>query len=88
MIYNITTRVLATIAEVKHLPPARVAIDSSFEELEIDSLDTVEILWAIEEKFDITIPNGSARSIRTIQQIVDGVVQLLAAQSVEQAQNQ
>jgi acyl carrier protein len=74
-------RVLATIADVKHLPPGLVAIDRSFEELGIDSLDAVEILWALDNEFDITIPDESARSISSVQQMVDGVVHLVTAQS-------
>ena len=76
-----TQRVLNVIATVKRLPREKVTAESSFEELGIDSMDAVEVLFALENEFDITIPDEEAKAVRSIQQMVDGVDKLVAAKS-------
>jgi acyl carrier protein len=78
---ELTQRVLNVIATVKRLPREKVEIGSSFEELAIDSMDAVEILFAIENEFDITIPDEDAKTVRSIAQMVEGVRKLVAAKS-------
>lgn len=78
---DLTQRVLNAIAAVKRLPREKVTLDSSFEELGIDSMDGVEILFALENEFDITIPDEDAKSIRSIRQMAEGVEKLVAAKS-------
>jgi len=58
-----------------------VTIDSAFEELGIDSMDAVEILFALENEFDINIPDEEVKSVRNVRQMVEGVERLLAAKS-------
>ena len=41
------------------------------EDLEADSLDAVELIMAVEEEFDIEIPDEKAAEIKTVQDIVD-----------------
>jgi len=74
---ELTERVLATIAQAQRIPPETVKIDSTFEELGIDSMDGVNILFALENEFDITIPDESAKQIRSIREMVDGVRKLV-----------
>lgn len=78
---DLTQRVLTVIANVKRLPREKVTFESSFEELGIDSMDGVEILFALESEFDITIPDEDAKTIRSIRQMVEGVGKLVAAKS-------
>ncbi len=78
---DLAQRVLNVIATVKRLPHEKVTLDSSFEELGIDSMDGVEILFALENEFDITIPDEDAKTIRGIPQMVAGVEKLVAAKS-------
>ena len=80
-----TQRVLNVIATVKRLPREKVTAESSFEELGIDSMDAVEVLFALENEFDITIPDEEAKAVRSIQQMVDGVDKLVAAKSSDAA---
>ena len=75
-------RVIAVIAKTQHLPLESVTIDSTFEELKIDSLDGINIVFAIEEEFGVEIPDDSAKLIRGVRDVVDGVERLLAAKSV------
>ena len=74
-------RVSKAIATSKRIPEDRVTVDSSFEELGIDSMDAVEILFALENEFDISIPDEEVKSVRNVRQMVEGVERLLAAKS-------
>lgn len=81
---QLTQRVLNTIAATQRISPEKVTIESSFEELGIDSMDGINILFALENEFDITIPDEQAKSIRSVRQMVEGINKLVAA-SVKQA---
>ena len=74
---ELTNRVLKTIATTQRIPVDRVTIDSTFEGLGIDSMDGVNILFALENEFNITIPDEAAKQIRTIREMVEGVARLL-----------
>ena len=80
---DLIQRVLKVIAATKRLPPENVTIDSEFEQLGIDSMDAVEILFALENEFDITIPDEDARSVRSIRQMCEGVEKLVAAKTAD-----
>ena len=71
-------RVLNVIAATQKIPPEKVTIDSSFEELNMDSMDGVNILFALENEFDISIPDEQAKQIRSIREMVEGVQRLVA----------
>ena len=83
---ELTQRVLKTIASAQRIPVEKVKIDSTFEELGIDSMDGVNILFALENEFNITIPDEAAKQIRTIQEMVDGVQKLVDAKAGEHEQ--
>ena len=75
---EVRDRVIRCIAEAQHLDPETVTIDSTFEELGIDSLDGINILFALETEFEIDIPDEAAQNIRTVREMVEGVERLLA----------
>ena len=74
-------RVIKVIATTKRIPVESVSIDSEFAQLGIDSMDAVEILFALENEFDISIPDDEVRSVRNLRQMCEGVERLLAAKS-------
>jgi acyl carrier protein len=74
-------RVLKVIATSKRIPPETVTIDSDFQQLGIDSMDAVEILFALENEFDISIPDDEVRSVRNVRQMCEGVAKLVADKS-------
>jgi acyl carrier protein len=76
---ELTQRILKVIADSQKLPPEKVTIDSTFEELGIDSLDGVNILFALENEFNVNIPDEGVQGIRTIRQMVDALEKLLAS---------
>ena len=78
---ELIARVTGVIAKTQKIPPETVTIDKTFEELKIDSLDGINILFALEGEFDLDIPDDAARGIRTVRDMVDGIKKLLAAKS-------
>jgi acyl carrier protein len=74
---ELTERVRGIIAAAQHLPPEKVTADSTFEELGIDSLDGINILFAVENEFNINIPDDAAQNIRSVRDVVDGIAKLL-----------
>ena len=77
----LTERVLRIIAETQRKDPAQVTIDSSFEELGIDSMDGVNIVFALENEFNINVPDEDVKNIRSVRDMVEGVSRLVAAAS-------
>ncbi|HHC09186.1 MAG TPA: acyl carrier protein [Actinobacteria bacterium] len=56
----------------------KITMDASFEEdLEVDSLGVVELLMALEDAFDVKIPDEEAEQIGTVREAVDLVAQKL-----------
>lgn len=76
-------RVTGVIAKTQHIPPDTVTIESSFEELKIDSLDGINILFALENEFGVDIPDEAARQIRSVREMVDGIEKLLALKQAQ-----
>lgn len=80
-------RVIRIIAEQAVLEPSDVTLDSTLEDLGIDSLGLVESIFAIEEEFDISVPfnaNEPSKSdfdISSVGSIVQGIDRLIAEQS-------
>jgi len=76
-----TQRVLNTIASAKRIPPETVTINSEFQALGIDSMDAVEILFALENEFDINIPDDDVRDVKNVRDMVAGVTRLVEAKN-------
>lgn len=69
---NIEQRVKKIVAEQLGVNEADVKNESSFvNDLGADSLDTVELVMALEEEFECEIPDEDAEKITTVQQAVD-----------------
>ena len=83
---SVKDKVIEIIAEQAVLDPGDVHLDSTLEDLGIDSLGLVESIFAIEEEFDIQIPfnaNEPTQSdfdISTVQSIITGIDRLIAEQ--------
>jgi acyl carrier protein len=74
-----TQRILRIIAETQRKDPAQVTIDSSFEELGIDSMDGINIIFALENEFNINVPDEEVKNIRSVRDVVEGVIRLIEA---------
>lgn len=69
----------AILAKDYKLEPESLTLDSSLEELGIDSLGVFELLFNVEEKFKITLPSESV-PLPTLGDVVNYIDQLIAAQ--------
>jgi acyl carrier protein len=78
---ELTGRVIGVIAKTQRLDPSTITPDSTFAQLKIDSLDGINILFALEEEFKISIPDDAAREITSVRQAVDGVGRLIASRT-------
>ena len=69
---DIEQRVKKIVAEQLGVAEDEIKLESSFvDDLGADSLDTVELVMALEDEFEIEIPDGQAEKITTVQQAVD-----------------
>lgn len=74
---ELVSRIIAVIAKTQHIDAATITVEKTFQELNIDSLDGINILFALESEFDINIPDEGAQGLKTIGQMVDGVIELI-----------
>jgi acyl carrier protein len=70
-------RVIRVIADTQRIPAGRISLDSTFEELRIDSLDGINIVFALENEFEVNIPDEGVQSMRSVRETVAGVRRLL-----------
>lgn len=81
---SIQDQVIEIIAEQAVLDPSDVKLDSTLEDLGIDSLGLVESIFAIEEAFDISVPfnanepEQSDFDISNVAAIIAGIEKLVA----------
>lgn len=72
-----TEKIFETITEIisskKGVDRNLISIDSTFDELGLDSLDAIELIADLEEAFNVTIPNTELQGIKSIRQAVDGL---------------
>jgi acyl carrier protein len=76
---DIEKKVIQVVAETQKMDPARITPTSTFEELGIDSFDGVQLLFAIENEFDIQVSDEQARTLRGMREMIEGVEKLVAA---------
>lgn len=74
---DLSTQVIRVIAQTQRIPADSIALDSTFEELKIDSLDGINIVFAIENEFGINIPDEGVQNLRSVRETVDGVRKLV-----------
>lgn len=75
-------KVAARVAAQKNIDAATISPDSRFEDLGVDSLDAMEILFELEEEFDLNIPDRAARAMRTVHDVVDGLGKLIRGEEI------
>ena len=77
---ELSHRVIRVIAVNQRLEMDKVTLDSTFEELCIDSLDGINILFALEEEFDISIPD-EVTDLRSVRQLAEGIAALMRGEA-------
>jgi acyl carrier protein len=76
---DIAERCIAIIAKSKSIPEDTITLESTFDQLNADSLDKINISFEVEEAFAIEIPDDALGSIKTVGDMVNGVQKLVAA---------
>ena len=72
MMSEVESQVKQIVVDHLGIDEAKVTADSKFiDDLGADSLDTVELVMAFEEKFGIEIPDDAAETIQTVQNAID-----------------
>jgi acyl carrier protein len=77
---DIFKKVVELIAANNHIPPETITIDSSFEDLGMDSLDGLTLINDLENAFNINITNEEAGAIKTVRQLVDSLNKFIPKQ--------
>lgn len=73
---TIFQKVAGLIAQYKKIPVEQITLDTTFEQLNMDSLDGLSLVFELEEAFDITIPDEDAKKIQDVRQIVESLEKL------------
>ncbi|MGA8029156.1 MAG: acyl carrier protein [Bryobacteraceae bacterium] len=74
---DLSAHVIRVIAQTQRIPAESISLDSTFEELKIDSLDGINIVFALENEFGINIPDEGVQNLRSIRETVEGVRKLV-----------
>jgi acyl carrier protein len=76
---EIASRCIDIIAKSKSISPNAITLATTFDELNVDSLDKINISFEVEEAFNIEIPDEALGSIKTVGDMVNGVAKLRSA---------
>ena len=69
-------KIAELIAESKDMNVADITMETSFEDMELDSLDVIEVVMSIEEVFGITLEiEDSVRTVGDLVELVDSLAQ-------------
>lgn len=71
-------RVVKVISKSNRIPAESITLDTSFEQLGLDSVDAVNITFDLEEEFGIEIPGDGLLGLNTIRDIVSRLDSVLA----------
>ena len=77
-------KVCDIIAATRRIPRDTVTPESTFEDLQIDSLDTVEIVFKLEEEFKIRVEDTDVHGISSVREAIAKLEELIAAQPAAQ----
>ena len=75
--------VLSVIAEQLGVPAENLSAETTFADLNADSLELFQIIMALEEKFEIEFDNDRAESIKVVGDVLDYIAELVAAKEEE-----
>ena len=76
---SVEQRVVDALARSKRIDAEAIRPETTFEELGMDSLDAIELLFEIEEEFDLTVEDDAVQGKETVGQVIEAVQAALAA---------
>ena len=74
---DLSANVIRVIAETQRIPAESITLNSTFQELKVDSLDGINIVFALENEFGISIPDEGVQNMRSVKETVEGVRRLV-----------
>ena len=77
---DIGQAVIDILLRKKSIDPASIRPETTLASLGIDSLGGLEVLFALEDRFNITIPDEEAATLKTVGAIIAGVQRLVGEQ--------
>lgn len=69
----ISTRVIELVAKASNREPSPDLAQHRFDELGLDSLDTMSLIFDIEEAFDLAVSEDEISQVRTVGELIEGV---------------
>ncbi len=72
----LTETVISALASAKHIPREQINLETTLESLGVDSLDKITLLFEIEERLNISVPDEQISGLRTVADVVEGVTKL------------
>jgi acyl carrier protein len=66
-------RVRRLIAKYLHVPPESIGEDANLQDLGLDSLGSLELVFEIEEEFKVRVPDDRIQELRTVRSVCEGI---------------
>jgi acyl carrier protein len=74
---TVAERVIRVFADFKKVSPDEIKPETTFDDLGLDSLDGMNLVFELEEEFDIMIPDDRVRSMKSVHEAIEGIEYLL-----------
>lgn len=75
---TVEERVIQVFAEFKKISPDEITRETTFEEMGLDSLDGLNLIFELEEEFDLTVPDDKVQEMKSINEVIEGIEYLIA----------
>lgn len=80
---GIQDRVMAVFKKNRRVGSIPLQLETTFDQLKLDSLEVICLVFDLEDEFKITIPDNAAQNMRCIGDVVEGVTAVLQAATSE-----
>jgi acyl carrier protein len=74
---SVAERVIGVFSEFKKVPREDISMETTFADLGLDSLDGLNLIFELEEEFNVMIPDDKVESMKSVSEVVDGIQWLL-----------
>ena len=78
---QLSSRIIRVIAQTQRIPAESITPDSTFDQLKIDSLDGINIVFALENEFGVEIPDEGVNNMRSVREATEAVGRLISTKS-------
>jgi acyl carrier protein len=80
---DLEEQVIAIIAKKREVDPSALTLDSTFDQLGIDSCAAMDLIFTFEDKFQIDIPDAVALQIKTVRQVAEALRPIVNGRSAD-----